>query len=388
MIAGHGADNMVFITYRCMSPGSVRRFWENDMHHGKVAGQDEGECMASATSTIAIAGAGRIGCYVGGCLALAGREVVFLGRGRVVEAMRERGLRVSDLDGRDRRVEAQAISATDDPATALRDADVILVTAKSGATGDMAGLIAAHGRPDAVVVSLQNGVDNADRLQASLPGRRVLAGMVMFNVVQSPDGERPLRVHRASQGEVMIGGGVDGLAGLLDVDGLAVEARADMKAVQWGKLLMNLNNALVALSDLPLARQLADRSWRVILAAQIGEALAAMRAAGITPARITGLAPSLLPAVLRLPDWLFRLLARRMLAIDPEARSSMWDDLKRGRPTEVDELQGAIIRLARQTGIPTPMNERVAALVRQAEAAKRGPPGLTAEKVRAIPGKV
>ena len=151
---------------------------------------------------------------------------------------------------------------------------------------------------------------------------------------------------------------------------------------------MNLNNALVALSDLPLARQLADRSWRAILAGEIDEALAAMRAAGIAPARITGLPPSLLPKVLRLPDWLFGILARRMLAIDPEARSSMWDDLKRGRRTEIDELQGAVIRLAKQTGSPTPVNQRVTALVRQAEAEKRGPPGLTPEKVRAIPGKV
>ncbi|TIR23001.1 MAG: 2-dehydropantoate 2-reductase [Mesorhizobium sp.] len=344
--------------------------------------------MASETSTIAIAGAGSIGCYVGGCLALAGRKVVFLGRGRVVEAMRESGLRISDLDGRDRSLDAQAISATDDPATALCDADVVLVTVKSGATAEMAGLIGTHGRPDAVVVSLQNGVDNADRLRDALPGRRVLTGMVMFNVVQSQDGELPFRVHRASQGEVMIDAGIHGLTELLDVDGLAVEARADMKAVQWSKLLMNLNNALVALSDLPLASQLADRSWRVILAAQVDEALAAMRAAGIAPARITGLPPALLPKVLRLPDWLFGLLARRMLAIDPQARSSMWDDLKRGRPTEIGELQGAVIRLARQVGIPTPMNERVAALVRQAEAERRGPPGLGPDAVSAIPGKV
>lgn len=341
--------------------------------------------MASETSVIAIAGAGSIGCYVGGCLALAGREVVFLGRGRIVEALRESGLRISDLDGRDRRPAAQATAVTDDPAAALPDADVILVTVKSGATAEMGRLIGAHGRPDAVVVSLQNGVDNADRLRAALPGRRVLTGMVMFNVVQSADGEPPFHVHRASQGEVMIDAGVDGLVDLLDVDGLAVEARADMKAVQWGKLLMNLNNALVALSDLPLARQLADRSWRGILAAEIDEALAAMKAAGIAPARITGLPPALLPKVLRLPDWLFGLLARRMLAIDPQARSSMWDDLKRGRPTEIEELQGAIIRLARQTGTPTPVNERVAALIRQAEAEKRGPPKLMARNVNGGP---
>ncbi|RUU04252.1 2-dehydropantoate 2-reductase, partial [Mesorhizobium sp. USDA-HM6] len=110
-----------------------------------------------------------------------------------------------------------------------------------------------------------------------------------------------------------------------------------------------------------------------------------MKAAGIEPARITGLPPSLLPKVLRLPDWLFGLLARRMLAIDPEARSSMWDDLERRRPTEIDDLQGAVLSLARETGTPAPTIERVAALVRQAEAEKRGPPGLKPEKVTAGP---
>ncbi|MDX8510465.1 2-dehydropantoate 2-reductase [Mesorhizobium captivum] len=337
--------------------------------------------MARQEKTIAVAGAGSIGCYVGGCLALAGRKVNFLGRGRIVEAMRRDGLRVSDLDGRDRRIDPEALAVTDDPAMALRNADIVLVTVKSGATEDMAALLAAHARPDTIVVSLQNGVGNADKLRAKLPAQRVLAGMVPFNVVQSPDGEAPFRVHRASEGKIMVEEGVDGLAGLLGVEGLGVEARSDMKAVQWSKLLMNLNNALVALSGLPLARELADRRWRRILAGQIDEALAAMKAAGMEPARITGLPPSLLPKVLRLPDWLFGLLARRMLAIDPEARSSMWDDLERRRLTEIDDLQGAVLSLAKQTGTPAPTIERVAALVRQAEAEKRGPPGLTPDKV-------
>ncbi|TIV92836.1 MAG: 2-dehydropantoate 2-reductase, partial [Mesorhizobium sp.] len=98
--------------------------------------------MANADKTIAVAGAGSIGCYVGGCLALAGRKVVFLGRGRIVEAMRKDGLRVSDLDGRDRGIGPEALAVTDDPVMALRNADIILVTVKSGATGEMATLIA------------------------------------------------------------------------------------------------------------------------------------------------------------------------------------------------------------------------------------------------------
>ena len=160
-----------------------------------------------------------------------------------------------------------------------------------------------------------------------------------------------------------------------------MEAHGDMKAVLWGKLLINLNNALVALSGLPLATELADRRWRLILAGQIDEGLAAMKASGIAPARIGGLRPGLLPKLLRLPDWLFKLIARRMLAIDPQARSSMWDDLQRGQLTEIGELQGAVLRLAEKAGTPAPLLNRVTALVREAERQKRGSPGLTPEAV-------
>ncbi|MER9582778.1 2-dehydropantoate 2-reductase [Mesorhizobium sp. M0276] len=341
--------------------------------------------MADRERRIVIAGAGSIGCYGGGCLALAGRRVILLARPRVDAALRQGGLRVTDLEGRDRSIKPEALAVTTDPAAALPGADVILVTVKSGATQDMAGLIKVHARPDAVVVSLQNGIENAERLRAGLAGQTVLAGMVPFNVVQSPDGEQPLRVHRASDGKVMVEHGNSGLVDLLDVEGFAVEARGDMKAVLWGKLLMNLNNALVALSDLPLVTELADRRWRLILAGQIDEALTAMKASGIEPARIAGLRPSLLSKVLRLPDWLFKLLARRMLAIDPQARSSMWDDLQRGRPTEIDDLQGAILRLADKAGTPAPMIQRITALVRAAEAERVGSPGLSPGQIAAGP---
>lgn len=136
--------------------------------------------MITHGRTIVIAGAGSIGCYASGCLILAGRKVVLLARSRIEKALQKGGLRITDRDGRDRSVKPEALSVTADPAAAFPGADVILLTVKSGATQDMAGLIAAHARPDAVVLSLQNGVDNADKLRAHLAARRVLAGMVPF----------------------------------------------------------------------------------------------------------------------------------------------------------------------------------------------------------------
>jgi 2-dehydropantoate 2-reductase len=153
--------------------------------------------------------------------------------------------------------------------------------------------------------------------------------------------------------------------------GLAVEPRTDMAAVQHAKLLMNLNNAVNALSGLPLREQLGRRAYRRCLALCQGEALAVFRAAGITPARLGPTPPAVTPYVLGLPDAVFRRVAAASLRIDAHARSSMWEDLRRGRPTEIDALQGEIVALAAAHGLTAPANARLAALVREAERTPR-----------------
>ena len=333
-------------------------------------------------SRIAVAGAGSIGCYVGGCLALGGRGVSLLLRTALAETIGRSGVRISDLDGADRSLAPAALALTTDPAQAFAQADAILVTVKSGATEEMARLVAQHARPGTVVVSLQNGVGNVDRLKVHLGDKHtIVAGMVPFNVVQTREQLGRPRFHRTTSGTLLIAEGVPGLKALLDVPGSAVAEHADMGAVQWGKLLLNLNNALNALSGLPLATQLADRRWRVLLAAQIEEALAVVRASGIRPARIESVPPRMIPFILRLPDALFRVAARRMLAIDPQARSSMWEDLERRRPTEIEYLQGAIVALASMASLPSPTSARIARLVRQAENAGAGSPRLLPEQI-------
>jgi 2-dehydropantoate 2-reductase len=336
------------------------------------------------SSPIVIAGAGSVGCYVGGCLALAGRNVTCLARPRIAAALKTAGLRVTDLEGRNRSVSPAGFSVTDDSAEAFRGAEIILVTVKVGATQDMANHIDRFAPRAASIVSLQNGVDNVSRIQTAMSEpRQVVAGMVPFNVTLT--GQPPLRVHRATEGALIVDTAMPGLAGTLGVEGLPVTTGADMTAILWGKLLLNLNNALNALSDLPLAQELADRRWRRLLAAQMDEALAAMTATGIQPAKLAGAPPSWLPTILRLPDWLFRRIAQRMLAVDAQARSSMWDDLALGRLTEIDELQGAILRLSDKIGTRAPLTRKIVDLVRQAESRGVGSPRLDPDRIAADP---
>src|SRR5262245_42399239 len=333
-------------------------------------------------SCITIAGAGSIGCYVGGCLARAGRDVTLLTRPALADAMARYGLRISDLGGADHTLAAPAFRLATDAAAALAHADIVLVTVKSGATAEIGDAIARHAPADAVAVSLQNGIGNADALRARVGAKqRVVAGMVPFNVVQTRADGAPPRFHRATSGTIRIAAGVAGLRDLIDAPGAPVAEHDDMAAVLWAKLVLNLNNALNALSGLPLAEQLADRRWRALLAAQIAEALTVLRAAGIRLARIEAVPPRAIPSILRLPDFFFRAVAGRMLAIDPAARSSMWEDLERRRPTEIDYLQGAILELAASTAIAVPLTERVSRLVKAAEDSGQGSPRLQPHQI-------
>lgn len=332
------------------------------------------------STSIVIAGAGSVGSYVGARLAAAGRDVTLLLRAPLAETIARYGLRVSDLDGHDETLPPTALKLATDAEAALRSAGIVLVTVKSRDTAAMAEFIAANAPKDAIVISLQNGVENAQVLRRRLgPERQVVDAMVPFNVVQNHTGNEAPRFHRATSGTTRIEAGVAGLCDFLDVPGAHFAEHSDIEAALWGKLLVNLNNALNALSDLPLIEQLGNRRWRLLISRQMREGLAVLRAAGIRPAPVEGVPPRLIAFALRLPDALFKLAARGMLAVDRNARSSMWEDLRVGRPTEIDYLQGEIVRLAEKHGIEAPLSRRVLQRVKDAEKAGKGSPALPPE---------
>jgi 2-dehydropantoate 2-reductase len=157
-----------------------------------------------------------------------------------------------------------------------------------------------------------------------------------------------------------------------------------MAAVQYGKLIMNLNNAVNALSGIPLKSQLGDRQYRLVMAKVLSEALAVLKAEGITPARTGKVIPKLMPTIMKLPNFLFKAVAASTLKIDPEARSSMYEDLVLGRRTEIDYLNGEIVRLGKKHHIATPVNSHIVELVKQSEQAQRGSPHLPANALAAI----
>jgi len=309
-----------------------------------------------------VLGAGAIGCYVSGRLAAGGRRVALVGRPKTIDLLSDSGLTVSDLDGFKAHVPARRLHlATSLAAVNMPPATVLLLCVKGGATESAALEVAACCPAGTTVVSLQNGVDNVARIAAIAPRMRALAGMVPYNVVMPSAGH----VRRATSGNLHVASSAvtQEMALLFNACGLTTELAKDMRPLQWGKLLLNLNNPVNALSDLPLRAQLMDRDYRRVLAGLQQEALAVMKRAGIRPAKVATAPPRALPFILRLPNWLFALVAARMLRVEDSARSSMWDDVQQGRTTEINDLCGAVVRLARQQGMEAPRNAAMCRLI-------------------------
>ena len=337
---------------------------------------------------IIVLGAGAIGCYVGGRLAAAGERVTLVGRPRTTEPLALRGLTVTDLQGFKAHVEADINAdikadikadlasptlsiasnfklAWSNMGSVVNETTVVLLCVKGGATTTAAQEIADCCPAGTVIVSLQNGVDNVARIATVAPQMTALAGMVPYNVVM----RTATHVHRATMGQIYIEQTdathtlTTELVAKFNAAGLKAAASSEMRAVQWGKLLLNVNNPINALSDLPLREQLLNRDFRYVFATLQLEALAAMKKAGIEPKQLAAVKPHVMPMLLKLPNWIFTRLAKKMLRMDASARSSMWDDIQHGRTTEVDDLCGAVVRLANQQGTPAPCNATMCKLI-------------------------
>jgi 2-dehydropantoate 2-reductase len=331
---------------------------------------------------VLVMGAGSVGCFVGGLTQLAGVPVHFVGRPRVLAALRKQGLRLTDQDGLDRHIPALELRLHEEPPAGIKP-DLVLLCVKSGATVEAAtalGLTLPLGTP---VVSLQNGLGNAPAAREAAPQLRWHAGMVPYNIAEIAPGH----YHRGTGGALAVEGTPEDLAlaawqTALARLGMGLQLHADLAPVQWGKLLLNLNNPVNALSGLPLRDELLQRGYRRVLAALQQEALDLLEAAHRPVAQLTPLPPRRLLTLLRLPTPLFRLAAARMLRIDAQARSSMADDLAQGRTTEIDALCGEVVRLARGLGRSAPLNLRMQTLVQAWP--KRRRPYAPAELLRAL----
>jgi len=315
---------------------------------------------------VAILGAGSVGCFIGGAWAVAGLPVTFIGRPRLSRDVDEHGLTLSDYSGWHAHLAPGDVDYRCGP-EGLEEAQIIALTVKSGDTEAAARDIAEHGTAGATVISFQNGVSNLDVLEQGLGGRfEVARGMVPYNVAYLGNG----RFHKGVAGDLYAAqrAGARSLAEAVGGGAAALKLSDDMLGLAWGKLLINLNNAVNALSGRTLQDELRRRDYRRVFAASMREGLDLLKRAEIEPATVGPISPHLLPRIINAPDWLFNSVFLKQWKIDAKARSSMADDLAAGRKTEIDYINGELVRLADRLQRAAPVNRAIVELVRKAEA--------------------
>jgi 2-dehydropantoate 2-reductase len=296
---------------------------------------------------IAVMGAGAVGCYYGGMLARAGHDVTLIGRAQHVEAMRKGGGLRFEEKGFDGVVPVRAAQE----ASAVRGAKLVLFTVKSPDTESAGRVLAPHLERDAVILSLQNGVDNAERLAAVL-GREVVPAVVYVAVEMAGPGH----VRHHGRRELLIGrsssnpGASERIAAMFVASGVPVEVSDNVVGALWAKLIVNCAyNAISAITQLPYGRMVQGEGVPAVMQQVVDECLAVARAARIT---VPG---DLLKAVPKIAETM------------PGQFSSTAQDLARGKPTEIDHLNGLVVRKGEALGVPTPANRLLWALVKLLE---------------------
>ncbi|WP_288407195.1 2-dehydropantoate 2-reductase [uncultured Herbaspirillum sp.] len=295
---------------------------------------------------VAVMGAGAVGCYFAGMLARAGHEVVLVGRPQHVQAFNTKGLRLEAKTFDD----TIAVQASTDPAI-VAGADLVLFCVKSPDTETAGAQLRPHLAPDTLVLTLQNGTDNADRLRTVIP-QPVSAAVVYVATEMAGPGH----VKHHGRGELVIEPSARSqqAADALIAAGVPTEISDNVRGALWLKLIINCAyNALSAITQLPYGKLVEGVGVLEVMGHLVNECKAVAAAEGVT---LTGDVD---------------VAIRKIIETMPTQFSSTAQDVARGKPSEIDHLNGFIVRRGQAHGISTPVNLTVHALVKLIESKSR-----------------
>ena len=292
---------------------------------------------------IAVMGAGAVGCYYGGMLARAGHDVTLIGRPNHVDAIHRDGLLLDTQSFK----EQVRLQASTEP-SAVAGATLVLFCVKSTDTESAAAAIRPHLLPGALVLSLQNGVDNAVRLQAALPDQEVAASVV-YVATEMPG---PGHVKHNGRGELVVAASktTADAAALLAAAGVPTDISTNVMGALWAKLILNCAyNALSAITQQPYGKLVLGEGVQDVIRDLVNECLAVAQADGIT-----------------VPGDVWQAV-ERIAQTMPQQLSSTAQDLARGKRSEIDHLNGYVLRRGEVLGIATPVNRVMHTLVKLLE---------------------
>ncbi|MEM7359017.1 MAG: 2-dehydropantoate 2-reductase [Pseudomonadota bacterium] len=325
-------------------------------------------------------GTGLIGGYLAGTLIAQGFATHLLGRAKSRNDMAS-GLTIGDYLGNEASVPAPIFIDANESSNF--EYDVIWLTVKCTAIESALETLGKLVTPQTTIICCQNGLGSDEPLRATFPNNPILTAVVGYNVAEPGPGH----LHRSTEGKLVIESTelVDSIVAQLNCDLLPTVSSSEILAEQWAKLQLNLANPVNALADVPTKQMTETAGYRKIIAALMAELLMVTKAMNLSLPNVTALPGTWLPTLLRTPDWLYKKIAQKTLAIDPTARVSMWWDLQGKRRTEVDFLNGAVVAHGRALGLVCPVNEKIVNLIHEVEAGKREI-GLSPEQMAELLG--
>ena len=320
-------------------------------------------------------GAGLIGGHLAGALLSQQVPVSVVGRENTRKAMAN-GLITSDYLEFKAEVPAPAFVDPDGPVD--QTFDIIWLTVKCTAVANAIESLRKLVSAGTTIICCQNGLGSDLVLRDAFPDNNIVTAVVGYNVAELEQGHW----HRSTEGKLVIEASAitEQVAGEIACDLLPVSLSDDILAEQWAKLQLNLANPVNALSDIPVKAMTEDAGFRRIIAALMNELLQVTSEMGLNLPKVTAVPGHWIPRLLNLPTWAYRIIAQKTLAIDPTARTSMWWDLSGQRQTEIDFLNGAVVRQGEELGIDCPVNRRIVELIHQVEKGEHQI-GLTAEQL-------
>jgi 2-dehydropantoate 2-reductase len=306
---------------------------------------------------IAIVAPGGVGGYFGGMLAKAGEDVAAVARGAHLAAIRTAGLRVEGPRGDD----TLRVDASDDAAS-LGVADIVLFAVKLYQAQDAARAAAPLFGPATLGISLLNGITGPEAIAAALPGATILPGCAYVSAVIAAPGH--IR-YTGAMSSIVFGAPADGAAEAKAADfaqrcqraGIGAEMTADARSALWSKLIgLAANAAMTTAARLPAGPLYSDPEIVEVVAALIAEATAVARADGVS-----------------LPDDIEETWLARLKGFPPGMYASMYHDIAKGGPLEVDGFSGHVVREGRRLSVPTPHHAALYAVLKPHRAGTPAP---------------
>lgn len=310
----------------------------------------------------AVIGIGAVGSIIGAVLSKSNKNVILIGKKNQIDILNKNGLTIKGLN-----IKQQSIKATSEIAM-LNNVDIIFICIKSQDTQKLANKIKKYLKKSAIIISLQNGIENAETIE-KITNIKTISGIVLFNSFYYKTGECKITLKK---GLILENHSISkNISDILNKNGLKSIIIDDIKPYLYSKLIVNLQNAVSSLTNQTTRRSIYNKYSREIIVETMKEGLNILKKSNIKIKRLSDIDPVVMIKRLEKYNSIFLLIGSCFTGLKKNARNSMWQSLNRKKTTEIDYINGVIVNIAKNNNLNAPINKKLIELIKKKEKASK-----------------